>query len=137
MADPNAFPNLDLEKINADVKKSVEKIKKNLNIDQIKKDIKTDVETIKKDLVSQGILKGDLLSSENRNYVNTLPSDYKDKALRYLDIFRNNPDLVADYLETLKKHGSEKAAKEAGTTNVLFYPSKILKHLSDLSLIHI
>ena len=130
MADPNAFPNLDLEKINADVKKSVDQIKKNLNIDQLKKDIKADVETIKKDLVSEGLIKGDLLSSENRSYVDTLPSDYKDKALRYLDIFRDNPDLVADYLETLKKHGSEKAAKEAGTTNVLFYPSKILAHLS-------
>ena len=49
MADPNAFPNLDLEKINADVKKSVQQIKKNLNLDQIKADVKSEVETIKKD----------------------------------------------------------------------------------------
>ena len=50
MADPNAFPNLDLEKINADIKKSVEKIKKNLNIDQIKADVQADVAKVKEDL---------------------------------------------------------------------------------------
>ena len=131
MADPNAFSNKEIEDLNLKIKKEIEIIKKNLNVDQLKKDIQADVETIKKDLVSEGLLKGDLLSSENRSYVDTLPSDYKDKALRYLDIFRDNPDLVSEYLEILKKHGSEKAAKEAGTTNVLFYPSKILKHLSN------
>jgi len=131
MADPTAFPNLDLEKINADVKASVEKIKKDLNIDQLKKDIQADVETIKKDLESQGLIKGDVLSSEQRNYVNSLPSDYKKKAELYLDIFRNNSDLVSDYLTTLKQFGSEKAAKEAGADNPLFYTSKIKKYLKE------
>ena len=126
MADPNAFPNLDLEKINADVKASVEKIKKDLNIDQLKKDIQADVEIIKKDLESKGLIKGDVLSNEQRNYVNSLPSDYKKKAELYLDIFRNNPELVSDYLTTLKQWGSEKAAKEAGADNPLFYTSKII-----------
>jgi hypothetical protein len=131
MADPNAFPNLDLEKINADVKKSVDKIKKNLNLDQLKSDIQADVKTIKEDLVNKGLIKGDVLSSEQRNYVNSLPSDYRKKAELYLDIFRNNPDLVSDYLTTLKQFGSEKAAKEAGATNPLFYTSKIKKHLKE------
>ena len=48
MADPNAFPNLDTEKLNLDIKKSIEQIKKNLNLDQIKADVKSEVETIKK-----------------------------------------------------------------------------------------
>ena len=119
MADPNAFPNLDLEKINADVKKSVEQIKKNLNLDKLKSNIQADVTKIKEDLVSKGIIKGDVLSSEQRNYVNSLPSDYRKKAELYLDIFRDNPDLVSDYLTTLKQFGSEKAAKEAGAAHPL------------------
>ena len=131
MADPTAFPNLDTEKLNLDIKKSIEKIKKNLNIDQIKADVKKDIEVIKGDLEAQGLFKGDVLSSEQRNYVNALPSDYKKKAELYLDIFRNNPDLVSDYLTTLKQFGSEKAAKEAGADNPLFYTSKIKKYLKE------
>ena len=61
-----------------------------------------------------GLGSEDLLSSEDRKYVNTLPKDYKNKSLRYLDIFRENPEVVTEYLQTLKKFGSEKAAKEAG-----------------------
>ena len=53
MADPTAFPNLDLEKINADVKKSVEKIKKDLNIDQLKKDVQADVKIIKEEILKE------------------------------------------------------------------------------------
>ena len=130
MADPNAFPNLDTEKLNQDIKKSIEQIKKNLNLDQIKADVKSEVETIKKDLISQGLIKGDPLSTDDRNYVNSLPSDYKNKAELYLDIFRDNPEVVQDYLATLKKWGSEKAAKEAGATNPLFNPSKIKAYLN-------
>ena len=58
------------------------------------------------------LIKGDVLSSDERNYVNSLPSDYKKKAELYLDIFRDIPELVKDYLTTLKQFGSEKAAKE-------------------------
>ncbi len=131
MADPNAFPNLDTEKLNLDIKKSIEQIKKNLNLDQIKADVKSEVETIKKDLEAQGLIKGDVLSSDERNYVNSLPSDYKKKAELYLDIFRDNPELVKDYLITLKQFGSEKAAKEAGADNPLFNTKKLKKYIKD------
>ena len=131
MADPNAFSNKELEDLNLSIKTQIEEIKKNLNLDKLKEEIKTDVEETKKELVEQGLIKGDLLSSEDRSYVNTLPSDYKNKALRYLDIFRDNPELVSDYLNILKKFGSEKAAKEAGADNILFYPKKLKKYLKD------
>ena len=131
MADPNAFPNLDLEKINADVKKSITEIKKNLNLDALKEEIRTDIEETKKQLVDEGLIKGDLLSSEDRGYVNSLPSDYKKKAELYLDIFRDNPELVTDYLTTLKQFGSEKAAKEAGADNPLFNTKKLKKYIKD------
>ena len=131
MADPNAFPNLETEKLNADIKKSIAEIKKNLNLDVLKEDIKTDIEETKKQLVEEGLIKGDLLSSEDRSYVDSLPSDYKKKAELYLDIFRNNPDLVTDYLTTLKQFGSEKAAKEAGADNPLFNPKKLKKYIKE------
>ena len=131
MADPNAFSNKELEDLNVNIKKEIEAIKKNLNLDQLKKEISTSVEETKKELVEEGLIKGDLLSSEDRSYVNTLPSDYKNKALRYLDIFRDHPEIVSDYLNILKKHGSEKDAKKAGTDNILFYPKKIKKYIDD------
>ena len=109
----------------------MEEIKKNLNLDQLKEEIQTGVEETKKELIEEGLIKGDLLSSEDRSYVNTLPFDYKNKALRYLDIFRDNPEIVSDYLNVLKKFGSEKAAKEAGSDNILFYPKKLKKYIND------
>jgi len=130
MADPNAFSNKELEDLNLNIKKEIEAIKKNLNLDKLKEEISADVKEIKEELVEEGLIKGDLLSSEDRSYVNTLPSDYKNKALRYLDIFRENPELVSDYLNILKKFGSDKAAKKAGADNILFYPNKVLAHVS-------
>ena len=79
MADPNAFSNKELEDLNVNIKKEIEAIKKNLNLDQLKEEISTSVEETKKELVEEGLIKGDLLSSEDRSYVNTLPSDYKNK----------------------------------------------------------
>jgi len=130
MADTNAFPNKELEDLNLNIKQEIEAIKKNLNLDQLREEIRTDIEETKKQLVEEGLIKGDLLSSEDRSYVNTLPSDYKNKALRYLDIFRDTPEIVSEYLNILKKFGSDKAAKEAGADNVLFYPNKVLAHVS-------
>ena len=130
MADPNAFSNKELEDLNLNIKKEIEAIKKNLNLEDLKKEISADVEETKKELVEEGLIKGDLLSSEDRSYVNTLPSDYKNKALRYLDIFRDTPEVVSEYLNILKKFGSDKAAKEAGADNILFYPNKVLAHVS-------
>ena len=67
----------------------------------------------------------------NKKYLDTLPSDYKNKIYRYYDIFRDNSEVVSDYVSILQKHGSEKAAKEAGADNVLLYPKKLKKYIKD------
>ena len=44
----------------------------------------------------------------------------------------NNPsNFVEEYIEVLKKFVTIKAAKEAGATELLLYPNKVLKHISD------
>ena len=48
-----------------------------------------------------------------------------------LDIFKSNPEIVTEYLSTLKKHGSVKNAKEAGETNILLYPGKVKKFIEN------
>jgi len=133
MADSNKnfFPNIDKEKINKQVSETIEKIKKDLDIEKIQSDVSSQVETVKEDLVKQGLIEPDILSSEEKNYVNTLPQDYKDSTLRYLDIFRDNPDVVKDYISVVQKYGSVKAAKEAGESNILLYPNKRLKFVAD------
>ena len=71
------------------------------------------------------------LSPENESWLKTQDFKYRDNVSRYLDIFRNNTDFVEEYIEVLKKFGTIKAAKEAGATQLLLYPNKVLKHISD------
>jgi len=71
------------------------------------------------------------LSPENDSWLKTQDFKYRDNVSRYLDIFRNNTDFVEEYIEVLKKFGTIKAAKEAGATELLLYPHKVLKHISD------
>jgi len=71
------------------------------------------------------------LSPENDSWLKTQDFKYRDNVSRYLDIFRNNTDFVEEYIEVLKKFGTIKAAKEAGATELLLYPNKVLKHISD------
>ena len=124
MADSNALPNKESEDLDTRIKTRMNEIREKLEASGIQERVKE-----KMAIISEKY-NPDVLSKENRKYVNTLPSDYKNKALRYLDIFRENPEVVSEYLTTLKQFGSEKDAKEAGATNILFYPSKILAHLS-------
>ena len=121
MAD--TFQNVDLEKINADVKKQVDKIIAGIDLTEIN----TNVEKILKDIET----KEDKLLPDERKYVNTLKEPWKGKTLRYLDIFRDHPEIVQEYLAAIKEHGSEKAAKEKGSQAQLLYPYKLLSKITD------
>ena len=128
MADPNAFPDKEKEDRDAKIDRSVKNILK--SVDKYWTDdtvVKGEEETLKS-LDKYWTDEKDTFSGD-RNYINSLPSDYKNKVLRYLDIFRDSPDLVKEYLQTLKEFGNEKDAKEAGATNVLFYPGEVKKYL--------
>jgi hypothetical protein len=137
MADSNKnfFPDKELEDKNAILDRKVEEIMSQINekldLESITKRADETIEKINKKLIDQGLMEPDLLSSQERNYVNTLPQDYKDSTLRYLDIFRDNPDVVKDYISVVQKYGSVKAAKEAGESNILLYPNKRLKFVAD------
>ncbi len=137
MADSNKnfFPDKELEDKNAILDRKVEEIMSQINekldLESITKQADETVETINQKLIEEGLMEPDLLSSQERNYVNTLPQDYKDSTLRYLDIFRDNPDVVKDYIAVVQKYGSVKAAKEAGESNILLYPKKRLKFVAD------
>jgi hypothetical protein len=135
MADLNAFPNKELEDLNLKIKERVNNVLKNINTDSLNQKVKTKLDELK--LTTSTVETGDdetwsgTTFIPNKRYLDTLPSDYKNKIYRYYDIFRDNPDLVTDYVSILQKHGSEKAAKEAGTDNVLFYPKKLKKYIKD------
>jgi hypothetical protein len=137
MADPNKnfFPDKELEDKNAILDRKVEEIMSQINekldLESITKQADEQVETINQKLIDEGLMEPDLLSTQERSYVNTLPQDYKDSTLRYLDIFRDNPDVVKDYISVVQKYGSIKAAKEAGESNILLYPNKRLKFVAD------
>ena len=134
MADPNAFPNKELEDLNLKIKERVKNVLKNIDTESINQKVKTKLDEL--ELTTSTVETGDdetwngTAFIPNKRYLDTLPSDYKNKIYRYYDIFRENPEVVTDYVSILQKHGSDKAAKEAGATNVLFYPNKILAHLS-------
>jgi len=130
MADSNAFPNKELEDLDTKIDKKIKGILEGIDFEAIDTTVDEKLKGVDEKLKSLGLTTPDLLSEEDRKYVNTLPSNFQNKALRYLDIFRENPEVVSEYLTTLKQFGNEKDAKEAGATNILFYPSKILAHLS-------
>ena len=129
MADQNAFPDKEKENLDEKIDKKINEVLSNIDWNKIDTTVDERLKTVDEKLKGLGLGSEDLLSSEDRKYVNTLPKDYKGKALRYLDIFRENPEVVTEYLQTLKKFGNEKAAKEAGATNILFYPNKIASHV--------
>jgi len=133
MADPSAFPNKELEDLNKKIKEKVQNVLKNIDTNSINQNVKTKIDEM--NLSTSNVEVGDdekwtgTAFVPNRKYVDSLPKDYKEKVYLYYDIFRDNPDLVTDYVTTLKQWGSEKAAKEAGTTNPLFYTNKNLKNI--------
>ena len=127
MADPNAFPDKEKEDRDAKIDRSVKNILKSVDKYWVEPTVGDEDKTL--DTVSKYWTDEKDTFSGDRNYINSLPSDYKNKVLRYLDIFRDSPDLVKEYLQTLKEFGNEKDAKEAGATNVLFYPGEVKKYL--------
>ena len=117
MAD--AFQNIDLEQINKDVEKKVKGILDNLDLESIDQQVKEKLSTIE-------ALKSDDAFSDDRSYINALPETYKEKTLRYIDVFRDHPEIVQDYIKAIKEWGTEKDAKKAGSTAELLNPLKLL-----------
>jgi len=123
MAD--AFPDKEQEDRDTRIKRRIDEIRERIESSGVKERIQKRIDEITQKYSP------DILSSSDRTYVNSLSLDYKNKVLRYVDIFRENPDLVTEYLQTLKQFGTEKKAKESGATNVLFYPNKVKKFLKE------
>ena len=121
MAD--TFQNVDLEKINADVKNRVQEILAGMDTSGVKAKIKK--------LLEEKEQREDKLLPDERKYVNTLKEPWKDKTLRYLDVFSDHPEIVQEYLAAIKEHGSEKAAKEKGHQAKLLYPYKLLTAIQE------
>ena len=127
MAD--AFPNKEQEDTDAKIDKSVKNILDSVNKYWVEPTVAEEDEGL--DTVSKYWTEEEDAFSGDRKYINSLLPEYKNKVLRYLDIFKENPDLVTEYLQTLKEFGTEKKAKESGATNVLFYPNKVKKFLKE------
>ena len=71
-----------------------------------------------------------LPTTELRSFVRSLPENEKDNVNRYLDIFRNDPAPVLEYIQDIQKYGSVKKAKESGAISGLLNPNKFLKQFS-------
>jgi len=117
MAD--AFPNVEQEQVNKNIEKRIENILNNIDFDAIN-------ERINKRLEHLNLGDTPDAFSEDRSYINALPKTYKDKTLRYIDVFRDHPEIVQDYLTAIKEFGTEKRALEAGSTAELLHPNKLL-----------
>ena len=136
MAD--AFPNVEQEQINQNIEKKIDNILTNIGTESV-------YERVLKRLEDKKLNKGKTESTydrvlkrlkdkdsevdpfgDDRSYINALPKTYKDKTLRYIDIFRDNPEVVQDYIAAIKEFGTEKRAIEAGSTAELLYPNKLL-----------
>lgn len=110
----DTFQSLDQEKIDSSVQDIIDNALKNIKIKEVKKDI---VPGIKKANPINSKLPNDIQS-----YIGTLPDKDKDKVLRYADIFRDNPAPVIEYINDIKKFGSESEAKKQGGTAKLLNP---------------
>ena len=117
MAD--AFPNVEKEEINKNIEKRIKNILNNIDFDAINERVNKRLEHLNLGETSDAF-------SEDRSYINALPKTYKDKTLRYIDVFRDHPELVQDYLTAIKEFGTEKRALEAGSTAELLHPNKLL-----------
>ena len=81
--------------------------------DEEEKSFLENAEEAKKELEENALA----LSQEESLYINEIKNDKQyDTALRYLDIFKENPQLVTAYNEAVKEHGSEEEARKAGNT---------------------
>lgn len=113
----NTFQSLDQEKLNTNIQDIIDNALKNIKVGEVKKDI---VPGIKKANPINVKLPNDIQS-----YIITLPDKDKDKVLRYVDIFRDDPSPVIEYVNDLKKFGSEAEAKKQGSTARLMNPYNV------------
>jgi len=124
MAD--AFPNKEQEDTDAKIDKSVKNILDSVNKywgpDTVVEDEGKVLESLDK---YWGTEEDTDVFSGDRKYINSLLPEYKNKVLRYLDIFKENPDLVTEYLQTLKEFGTEKKLKRQGRQTFYFIPTKL------------
>ena len=111
----NILKNLDFDIVEAN-ENLKEKDKEETSFLENAEDAKKELEEDKK-----------VLTKEEELYIKNIESDEQyNKALRYLDIFKENPQLVTAYNQAIKEHGSEEAARDAGNTALLLYPNKVL-----------
>jgi len=113
----NTFQDLDQEKLDSNTQNIIDNALKNIKVSEVKKDV---IPGIKKANPVNSKLSNDIQS-----YIGTLPDKDKDKVLRYADIFRDNPAPVIEYINDLKKFGSEAEAKKQGGTSKLLNPNDV------------
>ena len=83
MADPNAFPNKELEDLNLKIKERVKNVLKNIDTESINQKVKTKLDEL--ELTTSTVETGDdetwngTAFIPNKRYLDTLPSDYKNK----------------------------------------------------------
>ena len=123
----DTFQSLDQEKLDLETQSIIDNALKNIKVKEVKKDI---IPGIKKANPVNSKLSNDIQS-----YIGTLPDKDKDKVLRYADIFRDNPAPVIDYINDIKKFGSEAEAKKQGGTSKLLNPNDVdwIKQQGDLN----
>ena len=132
MAD--AYPNPELELLNANIKKSIDQTLENIGTDSVYERVlkrleDKKLENLETESTYDRVLKRlkdkdiqvDSFANE-RSYINALPEKYKEKTLRYIDVFRDNPEIVQDYIKAIKEWGTEKAAKKQAALLNFFIP---------------
>ena len=113
----DTFQSLDQEKLDSSTQSIIDNALKNIKVNEVKKNL---IPGIKKANPINSKLSNDIQS-----YIGTLPDKDKDKVLRYADIFRDNPAPVIEYINDLKKFGSEVEAKKQGGTSKLLNPNDV------------
>jgi len=118
----------DLEKQKQDelVQKLIQDSLKQIEADKINPETKDSIKSFNPDLIGENKLP----TTELKNYVRSLPTKEKDKVLRYIDIFRNDITPVVEYINDVRKYGTEKEAKKQGATSGLLNPNKYLKEFA-------
>ena len=76
MADPNAVQDNKKEELDAKIDKKINEVLSNIDWTKIDAAVDEKLKGVNTKLEELGLVEPDLLSSENRKYVNTLPSDY-------------------------------------------------------------
>ena len=97
-----------LEEVNQNIVPSVEEKLKDSSTEEYSVEEKKDYS------------KSKVLSNDEVNYIDNIKSDkQRNDIMRLKDIFRDNPQIVSEYLDAIKQYGSEEKAKEAGSKAAL------------------